>query len=86
MRDKDGQVKFYVNGQKEGETTDGRALGNALPLTIGAGSGEPAAAPLDNAAIDELRIFGRALTGAEIRALAGDLQLSFGGLVPATGG
>jgi concanavalin A-like lectin/glucanase superfamily protein/HYDIN/CFA65/VesB family protein len=63
-------VAFYIDGIDAGTTTmDGAFANNAIPIRIGTDGPEWSPGSLFQGTIDEARIYNRALTPAEIRAL-----------------
>ncbi len=68
----DGQQKFYVNGRLAGEAAATISLNTESPLRIGAGATETAAGNyFFQGLLDEVSIYNRALTGAEVAGLSG---------------
>jgi hypothetical protein len=64
-----GIMRLYVNGSLYNTTSGTLALNTIRPLRIGAGQTEGAPAFFFNGLIDEVRIYNRALSDAEIQAL-----------------
>ncbi len=60
--------RFYVNGVLKGTNTSAVSLNTARPLRIGAGSTEGTGQYFFTGDIDEVAVFGRALSEAEITA------------------
>ena len=81
-----GELAFYVNGALSSSNADARSIGNALPFTIGASSATPGTDALSGVALDELRVFSRALSQDEVQALYSDRQLLKSGAIAASVG
>jgi len=65
------QKKFYINGRLVGESTAPISLNTQQPLRIGAGATEGPGDFFFPGMIDEVRIYNRALSAAEVAGLAG---------------
>ena len=79
-----GDLAIYVNGAYSSSGTDSGNYNSGMPLTIGETSDADTAHALNLVSVDELRMFNRSLSAAEVRSLYMDYSKVYDGPVVAS--